>query len=87
MVEKLGRLPNWSAYDAAISRILDSKNPDLRVLKPRELNFTNSLMRQSYAVFPVGRNSTGTSGIISVRFAVRRLAHDCVGIISFKYPC
>ena len=63
-VEKLRKLPNWPAYDTAFSRILDTKDPDLRMLKPRELNFTDSLMRQSYAVSSVGRNLTGTSGII-----------------------
>lgn len=64
VVEKLRSLPNFSAFEAAFSRILDTTDPDLCMLKPRELNFTDSLMRQDYGVASVGRNLTGTSGII-----------------------
>ena len=63
-VEKLRTLANYAAYDAAFSRILDTTDPDLCMLKPRELNFTDSLMRQYSDVSPVGRNLSGASGII-----------------------
>ena len=64
IVEKLRTLPNWAAYDTAFSRILNTVDPDLCMLKPRELNFTDSLMRQYIDISPVGRNLTGASGII-----------------------
>ncbi|KAL8940610.1 MAG: hypothetical protein Q9216_002723 [Gyalolechia sp. 2 TL-2023] len=64
VVEQLRSLPNFAAFHAAFSHILDTTDPDLSMFKPRELNFTDSLMRQNYGVAPVGRNLTGTSGII-----------------------
>ena len=63
-VEKLRSLTNYTAYDQAFSHILRTADPDLCMLKPRELNFTDSLMRQHLDVSPVGRNLTGASGII-----------------------
>ncbi|KAL8642370.1 MAG: hypothetical protein Q9228_000923 [Teloschistes exilis] len=64
LVETLRSLPNYTAYEKAFSRILEATDPDLRMLKPRELNFTDSLMRQSTDVNPVGRNLTGATGIV-----------------------
>lgn len=64
VMEKLRKLPNYAAYETAFSHLLDTTDPDLCMLKPRELNFTDSLMRQNYGVAPVGRNLIGTSGII-----------------------
>ncbi|KAI4198747.1 MAG: hypothetical protein LQ350_005070 [Teloschistes chrysophthalmus] len=64
VVETLRSLPNYPAYEKAFSRILEATDPDLRMLKPRELNFTDSLMRQSTDVNPVGRNLTGATGIV-----------------------
>ncbi|KAL8809371.1 MAG: hypothetical protein Q9200_003475 [Gallowayella weberi] len=64
VVEKLRTLANFASYDTAFSHILETTDPDLRMLKPRELNFTHSLMRQNYGVAPVGRNVSGTAGII-----------------------
>ena len=64
VVEKVRTLGNSAAYDTAFSRILDAADPDLCMFKPRELNFTDSLMRQQSDVSPVGRNLAGASGII-----------------------
>lgn len=64
VVEKLRALDNCAAYDRAFSRILDTADPDLCILKPRELNFIDSLMRQQSDVSRVGRNLTGAIGII-----------------------
>ena len=64
VVEKLRTLADCAAYDTAFSRILATADPDLCMLKPRELNFTDSLMRQQSDVSPVGRNLAGASGII-----------------------
>ncbi|KAL8705513.1 MAG: hypothetical protein Q9201_001388 [Fulgogasparrea decipioides] len=60
VVEKLRTLADCVAYDKAFSHVLDTAC----MLKPRELNFTDSLMRQNYDVSPVGRNLIGASGII-----------------------
>ena len=64
VVEKLRTLANCAAYDTAFSRLLDTADPDLCMFKPRELNFTDSLMRQQCDVSSVGKNLAGASGII-----------------------
>ncbi|KAL8783339.1 MAG: hypothetical protein Q9195_009419 [Heterodermia aff. obscurata] len=64
VVEKLKSSSSCVAYEQAFSRILNTTDPDLRMLKPRELNFTDSLMRQTADVSPVGRNLTGATGIV-----------------------
>lgn len=85
-VEKLRTLPNWPAYDTAFSRILNTTDPDLCMLKPRELNFTDSLMRQYSDVSPVGRNLTGASGIILSGFLYGGLHTVAWGSAAFKSP-
>ena len=64
LVEELRTLDNYPAYEAAFAKILDSVDPDHSMLKKRELNFTDSLMRQTSDVSPVSRNITATLGIL-----------------------
>ena len=85
-VEKLLTLREWSAYDTAFTRLLDTADPDLCMLKPRELNFTDSLMRQHYGVSPVGRNLTGASGIILSGVLYGGLHMIAWGSTAFKSP-
>ncbi|KAI4188981.1 MAG: hypothetical protein LQ346_005202 [Caloplaca aetnensis] len=64
VVEKLQNQANYAAYGKCFSRLLDTTDPDLCMLKPRELNFTDSLMRQNSNVSSVDGNLTGAAGII-----------------------
>ena len=68
VVEKLRNLPNSKAYSTAFYSSLDKTDPNLCMLKPRELNFADILMRQNYGVGSVGHNLTGKLGIIVARF-------------------
>ena len=86
VVEKLRTLANYAAYDTAFSRILDTADPDLCMLKPRELNFTDSLMRQQSDVSAVGRNLTGASGIILSGFLYGGLHMIAWGSKAFNSP-
>ena len=86
VVEKLRTLANCAAYDTAFSRILDTADPDLCMLKPRELNFTDSLMRQQSDVSPVGRNLAGASGIILSGFLYGGLHMLAWGSNAFNSP-
>ena len=86
VVEKLRNLANHAAYDTAFTRILDTADPDLCMLKPRELNFTDSLMRQQSDVSPVGRNWAGTSGIILSGFLYGGLHMIAWGSEAFNSP-
>ena len=86
VVEKLRTLANRAAYDIAFSRILDTADPDLCMLKPRELNFTDSLMRQQSDVSPVGRNMAGASGIILSGFLYGGLHMIAWGSKTFSSP-
>ena len=55
----------WTAYEKAFRSVLDIDDKDLCMLKPCELNFTDSLMRHSFdEVSPVSRNLVATFGII-----------------------
>ena len=64
VVERLRTLDKWAAYETAFSNILDTVEKDHCMLKTRELNFTDSLMRKTPDVSPVGSNLAATSGII-----------------------
>ena len=86
VVEKLQTLANSAAYDTAFSRILDTADPDLCMFKPRELNFTDSLMRQQSDVSPVGRNLAGASGIILSGFLYGGLHMVAWGSKAFNSP-
>ena len=86
VVEKVRTLANYAAYDTAFSRILDTEDPDLCMLKPRELNFTDSLMRQQSDVSPVGRNLAGSSGIILSGFLYGGLHMIAWGSNAFNSP-
>ena len=86
VVEKLRTLANSAAYDTAFSRVLDTADPDLCMLKPRELNFTDSLMRQQSDVSPVGRNLAGASGIILSGFLYGSLHMIAWGSKAFNSP-
>ena len=86
VVEKLRTLANCAAYDTAFSRVLDTADPDLCMLKPRELNFTDSLMRQQSDVSPVGRNLAGASGIILSGFLYGGLHMIAWGSNAFNSP-
>ena len=64
-MERLRASPNWRTYVDALQPVLDIDHKDLRMLKPRELNFTDSLLRYSFEdVSPVSRNLLATFGII-----------------------
>ena len=86
VVEKLRTLTNSAAYDTAFSRILNTADSDLCMLKPRELNFTDSLMRQQSDVSPVGRNLAGASGIILSGFLYGGLHMIAWGSNTFNSP-
>ncbi|KAL8660725.1 MAG: hypothetical protein Q9202_006275 [Teloschistes flavicans] len=86
VVEALRCLPNYTAYEKAFSRILEATDPDLRMLKPRELNFTDSLMRQSTDVNSVGRNLTGATGIVISGFLYGGLHMIAWGSNAFTSP-
>ncbi|KAL8960938.1 MAG: hypothetical protein Q9183_005380, partial [Haloplaca sp. 2 TL-2023] len=47
VVESVRNLANCTAYEKTFSRLIDKTDPDLCMLKQRELNFTDSLMRQN----------------------------------------
>ncbi|KAL9626448.1 MAG: hypothetical protein Q9204_007298, partial [Flavoplaca sp. TL-2023a] len=68
VVEKLRNLPNFAAYSTAFASILDTTDPNLCMLKPRELNFEVFLVRQNYGFGSVGHNLTGKLGIIVAGF-------------------
>ena len=86
VVERLRAQPDYTAYDAAFSRILKATDPDLCMLKPRELNFTDSLMRQNSDVSSVGRNIIGASGIILSGLLYGGLHMIAWGSTAFKSP-
>lgn len=86
VVEKIRTLANSAAYDTAFSRVLNTADPDLCMLKPRELNFTDSLMRQQSDISPVGRNLVGASGIILSGFLYGSLHMIAWGSKAFKSP-
>ena len=64
VVERLQTSDSRAAYETAFSHILDTTDKDHCMLKQRELNFTDSLMRQTPHVSPVGKNLAATSGIV-----------------------
>lgn len=86
VVEKLRSSANYTAYNQAFSRILNTADPDLCVLKTRELNFTDSLMRQNLDISPVGRNLIGASGIILSGFLYGGLHMLAWGSTAFTSP-
>ena len=86
VMETLRAQHNHAAYEAAFSRILKATDPDLCMLKPRELNFTDSLMRQNSDVTSVGRNIIGASGIILSGLLYGGLHMIAWGSTAFKSP-
>ena len=65
VMERLKTSHRWSAYEKAFHHVLNINDKDHCMLKPRELNFTDSLMRHSFDdVSPVSRNLVATFGII-----------------------
>ena len=64
-MERLQASNRWRVYEEAFRPVLDIDHKDLRMLKLRELNFTDSLLRYSFDdVSPVSRNLVATFGII-----------------------
>ena len=86
VVDKVRTLANCTAYEKAFSRLIDKTDPDLCMLKPREPNFTDSLMRQNTDVPSVGRNLTGTSGIILSGLLYAGLHMIAWGSTAFNWP-
>ena len=65
VMERLRASSKWKNYENALRPVLDIDHKDLRMLKPRELNFSDSLLRYSFEdVSPVSRNLVATFGII-----------------------
>ena len=65
MMDRLQKSNRWRAYEQAFRPVLNINDKDHCMLKPRELNFTDSLMRHSFDdVTPVSRNLVATFGII-----------------------
>ena len=65
VMDRLRASPKWNVYENALRPVLDIDHKDLRMLKPRELNFTDSLLRYSFEdISPVSRNLVATFGII-----------------------
>ena len=85
-VEQLRRLPSFPAYDTALSQLLDTADPDLCMLKPRELNFTDSMMRKQADVHAIGKNVVGASGILLAGVLYGGLHLIAWGSPAFKSP-
>ena len=65
VMKRLRTSSKWKAYEDTLRPVLDIDHKDLRMLKPRELNFSDSLLRYSFEdVSPVSRNLVATFGII-----------------------
>ena len=85
-LERLSASLCYAAYEKAFSRLLDASDPDLCMLKPRELNFTDSLMRQTSEVSTVGHNLVGATGILLSGFMYGGLHLLAWGSDAFKSP-
>lgn len=86
VVERLSASSSYPAYERAFSRLLDASDPDLCMLKPRELNFTDSLMRQTSEVSSVGHNLVGATGILLSGFLYGGIHLLAWGSDAFKSP-
>ena len=65
LMERLQTSHRWRAYEKAFHPVLNIDDKDHCTLKPRELNFTDSLMRHAFEdVSPVSRNLVATFGTI-----------------------
>lgn len=79
VMERLQASYRWRAYKEAFRLMLHINDKDHCMLKPRELNFTDSLMRHSFDdVSPVSRNLVATLGIIlsGLRMGICHVSHS-----------
>ena len=87
VMEKLQTSSRWKAYEKALHPVLNINDKDHCMLKPRELNFTDSLMRHSFDdISPVSRNLVATFGIILSGFLYGGLHMTAWGSTTFHTP-
>ena len=87
VMEKLRSSHDWKDYEKTFQPVLNINDKDHCMLKPRELNFTDSLMRHSFEdVSPVSRNLVATFGIILSGLLYGGLHMTAWGSTTFHTP-
>ena len=87
VMESLQKSSRWRAHKKAFRPILNINDKDHCMLKPRELNFIDSLMRHSFDdVSPVSRNLVATFGIILSGLLYGGLHMTAWGSSTFQTP-